>query len=101
MATYQRNDRGLPIEVQVLRSGAPMDISSATTREIIIRKGATVKVFPAAFTGSGTDGLIRYSPVDGDLSPAGRWEIQAHVVGPTFNFHTYWGTLDVIPNLTD
>lgn len=63
------------------------DISTATTREICLKKpDGTVTTHSAVFTpapcgtADGTDGKISYVTVSGDLDQAGTWAVAAHVV---------------------
>lgn len=97
---YQRNDQGLPLAVQIMRDGAPFDLSTATLVEIIIQQaGEDPKPFEAEAVGDGSDGIFAYDPEDGDLDPVGLWKMHAHCVGPGYNFHTAVVDLVVRANL--
>ena len=64
-------------------NGATINISAATTLEIIFRKPSQAVVTrTAVFTTDGTDGLFRYVTVAGDFDEAGKWVRQGHVVVP-------------------
>lgn len=62
--------------------GNALDVSTASTREIILRDPNGVSTtFDASFTNSGSDGLIEYETVDADdLGVAGPWQAQGHVI---------------------
>ena len=76
------------------------DISTATTKQIIFRdpNGGTLTK-TAVFTTDGTDGQIEYVTIDGDLSIAGTWAIQANVVTSSSNHKTSVGKFRVFENL--
>jgi len=67
-----------------------INISGATTKELLLEPaGETVAVaYPLTFLNDGTDGLAYYDTEAGDLSAAGDWRGQGHVVGPTYD---WWG----------
>ena len=76
------------------------DISDATSLTITFQNpngGSFTR--NASFTTDGTDGQIQYVTVDGDLSIAGTWSIQAFVVTPSGSHRTNVGTFRVFENL--
>lgn len=101
MQRYQENDVGKDIEIVIMEDGAAKDISTSTTRTIYIRDTTTgaVKPFVATMPNGGVDGLISYTPIAGDLSPPGRWSIQARIVGPGYDYGTDVGQFEIAPNL--
>jgi len=60
-----------------------VDVSSADSsakRTIIFKKpDGTIVEKPAEFATDGTDGVIQYATVAGDLNQTGTWKIQARV----------------------
>jgi hypothetical protein len=61
-----------------------MDISAATTKQIVFVKPDGVEVEQtAAFTTDGTDGQLEYTTQADDLDAAGNWSFYAKVVYPT------------------
>jgi hypothetical protein len=82
--------------------GEAVDISAATTKEIVVRKSDGSEVaLTAAFTNSGTDGKIRYQVTDtAFFSVAGKWSKQGIA---TFTGGKPWktevGYFDVADNL--
>mgnify|MGYP001567167843 FL=1 len=75
-------DIGKDIEVTVMEDGAVLNISTATTKELIFTHAdGTTKTFAAAFVGTGTDGKIKYTTVlTSDFDKPGRWQVQWHVI---------------------
>lgn len=65
------------------QDGAIVDISDATTLSVVFTlpdKTSTTKT-GETYT-DGTDGIVRYVTIAGDLSQAGRWKLQAVVTLP-------------------
>lgn len=81
MPNVQKDDIGTIVELTLQENGTAVDLSSATTLQIIFRKtdGTTVTK-TASFSTDGTDGKIRYQSVAGDFNVAGPWRVQARVV---------------------
>lgn len=89
-------DIGGTIRLSVRGGSGVSDISSATTKEIKLQKpDETVLTKSAVFTTDGTDGLIEYVTVDGDIDQKGDWRVQAHIITPTQDYHTSKNTLVV------
>ncbi len=84
MQTIRINDEGTTIRGTIYdEDDTIMDISTATTKEFIFRKpDGTSITRTASFFTSGSDGIIIYTLINGDIDQAGRWEIEAYVVLP-------------------
>ena len=81
-------------------AGAALDISSATTKEIIFKSpGGTRTTKDGSYTNTGTDGQLEYSSEAGFLSETGEWFIQGHVIIGAQDFRTTVGTFTVDKNL--
>ena len=95
----REGDVGTVLEVEVREDDVALDVSDATTKQILLRKpdGTTVAK-TATFSSDGTDGRIRYVTVEGDLT-AGRWAIQGKVVTPSGTWATEIEAFKVHPNL--
>jgi len=81
-----QGDIGTVIEVTIVdNAGDAIDISSATTKQIVFRlPNGTNLTKTAAFSSDGKDGKIRYTTVSGDLKYVGWWEAQGRIaVGAT------------------
>lgn len=71
---------GTMFKCTILSSNLPVNISSATTKLIIFLKPDGTRVEKAGtFFTDGTDGILTYTTVSGDLSVAGVWRIQGYV----------------------
>ena len=83
------DDEGTVFEVTLVRDLdetplVPIDVSTATTQEIIFKKPDNTTVTQTSvFKTDGTDGIIQYTAVTGDINQAGVWKIQGRVVLPT------------------
>ena len=77
------------------------DISLATTKQFTFKRpdGTTFDRLAAFGSGAGSDGIIEYNSVDGDLNVAGTWHLQAYVVTPAGNWSTSVGHFKVYENL--
>jgi len=97
----QENQIGAYIRYQVLdEQDQPKDISGANTKELILRKpNGSVLTTPAGFMTNGSDGILQYITVDGDLIPPGVYQIQAHLIMPGFNGKTEIRLFDVLKNV--
>ena len=78
------NDIGTIFKLTLKDGVVIVDLSSATTKEIIFKKPDNTFVTQTARfldgTGDGTDGIIEYVSISGDLNVVGNWVLQAHVV---------------------
>lgn len=85
----------------------PLDISSATLKEIVfVDPDGAKTVFTAVFTsipsggaGDGSDGKISYFSVLGDLSPIGKYKMQGIVTTPAGKWSSTIDTFKVKANL--
>ena len=84
MSSPQEGTVGAVIQYTVLDgAGAPLNISTATTKKLIFKKpnGAVIEK-TAEFVTDGIDGKLKYVTVANDLVPSGTWRAQAYVVVP-------------------
>lgn len=65
--------------------GEIVDLSSASVMQLWFRKpDGTVAVQTAFLLNDGTDGIMEYVTVEGDLDLPGKWRVQGYVeVGPS------------------
>lgn len=74
-------DIGISFKVTIEDCGSAVDVSSASTKQILLYKpDGTVLTKSASFFTSGVDGIIKYDTVSGDLDIAGFWRIEAYVI---------------------
>ncbi|NIQ01599.1 MAG: hypothetical protein GWM98_15440 [Nitrospinaceae bacterium] len=100
MADLQKDSVGVTLQVTVQENGVAVDISAATTRQIIITKPDRSKLTKTAtFVTDGSDGKIQYVTVAGDLDLAGTYSLQAFVITPAGEYYTEITNLFVAKNL--
>lgn len=101
-ATAHIGDIGTRFELIVTdEDDAIVDISSATTKEMIFKPPCGVpKTQTAAFVTDGTDGKIEYvTTAASDLDEAGTWYRSAHVVLTSGTWSSDWVAFEVRRNL--
>lgn len=101
MTTIKIGDVGTLFKATILdEDGAVVDISSATTLEMIFKKpNDTSSTVAASLFTDGTDGIMSYPTVDGDLDIAGKWKIQCFAELDTGEWHSSILNFDVGCNL--
>ena len=94
------NDVGTKFLVTVTDGSSAVDISSATTKELIIKKPSGTKLTKAtSFNTDGTDGKMKYNIASDDLDEAGSYKLQGKVVISDGTFYTDIHTFKVHRNL--
>jgi hypothetical protein len=102
MSDLRVNDYGTVFTVTVEDENGVVNLSAATTKEIIFRKPGsanTTLTAPASFVTDGSDGKISYTFGLGDLSAAGKWQWQVHVVLPSGEWSSSVQAFEVKANL--
>ena len=96
-----KSDIGTVFKVTIKDSASAVDISTATTKQIIFKKPGGGKLEKtASFFTDGTDGVITYTTISGDLSEEGMWKLQGYIVLSGGNtFYTDISTFKVYRNL--
>ncbi|MEE9593247.1 MAG: hypothetical protein V3W28_06685 [Thermoplasmata archaeon] len=97
----QLDDVGTIIRLTITdTAGTAIDVSSATTQEIILRKpDGTVVTKTSVFTTDGTDGKIEYVTIADDLDAVGSWQAQANIVLPSEAWRSAVASFRVRANL--
>ena len=69
---------------------APVDLSTQTSLAVLFLRpdGVGFERAASVVNAPGTDGVLRYVTVAGDLSQEGRWSVQGRVVIDAGTFHT-------------
>ena len=82
-------------------TGAAVDISAATTTNILFQKpdSGTILTKTATFKTTGVDGKITYSTIVGDLDTVGLWRYQAHIIFSGKDMKSSVNTFHVYDNL--
>ena len=95
------NNIGTDFQVTITDcNGSALDISDATTKNIIFKKpSGTVLTKTALFVNDGSDGLLRYISVSGDINELGTWKIQADVTTPDGVWRSNFESFKVYRNL--
>lgn len=93
-------DVGTVLEYTVTEGTSAVDVSSASVKQVILKKPSGASLTKTAeFSGSGTDGKVRYVTVAGDLSEAGQWYAQVYLELPAGKWHSDAGAFTVHGNL--
>lgn len=73
-----------------------IDLSAATTKRILFKKGnGEILTKTATFETDGTDGKVYYRSVSGDLTPSGTWQIEADLITPSYEGRSSTGIFKV------
>ena len=93
-------DIGTEFRITITDDGAAVDLSSAPSLVINFRKpdGNILSVYADLYT-DGTDGIIFYNAVNGDLDQSGQWKIQAVIETGGAIYSSSVGTFKVSCNL--
>lgn len=95
------NDIGTSFRGTFKEDGTVVDISSATTKNIIFEKPDGTKVTQTgSFFTDGTDGILEYLSVDGDLNIGGDWRLQGFANLGSWIGHSDIVNFKVYDNLT-
>ena len=102
MATQEvhLNDIGTSLRVTIEEDGTALDISTATTKQILIVKPSMTKLTKSAvFVTDGTDGMIEYVTIANDLDELGTYNIQGYIVMSGWAGHSEVKQFKVYSNL--
>jgi hypothetical protein len=94
-------DKNVDFVITITEDCAAIDISGATSKVIYFTKpSGEVLTKTASFVTDGTDGLIHYATIAGDLNESGVWKIQANVeLGSGSSYSSLIKTFKVFCNL--
>jgi hypothetical protein len=96
----QENTVGLVIRLTIKEKGQTQNLSTSTVKQIIIGKPDGTKLTKtASFMTDGTDGVIQYVTVLGDLTPAGTFSVQSYLEMPDFQGKSTISTFGVNANI--
>jgi hypothetical protein len=94
------SDIGTKFLVTITDGSSAVDVSSASTKQIIIKKPSGSKLTTtASFNSDGTDGKIYYTTVTDDLDEAGSYKLQGKVIISDGTFYTDITSFKVHRNL--
>lgn len=93
-------DIGTKLLITVTDDGSIVDISSASSLSIYIKKpNGSILTRTGLLETDGTDGKMYYITVAGDLDKAGNYKIQGKVILPSGSYFTSTATFKVHCNL--
>lgn len=93
-------DIGTVIEITVIDCGSVVNLSTATTKELIFKNpDGIIKTTTAGFVTDGTDGKIAYTTVADFLDVEGTWKVQANIIMPSWTGRSSVSTFTVKSNL--
>lgn len=94
------NDIGTTLIGTVVDDGAVVDISSASSIQMVIKKpDQTTMTKTASLNSDGLDGKMKYITVDGDFDQAGNYKIQGKVVIGSATYYSSVSTFKVYCNI--
>jgi hypothetical protein len=87
---FHVGDIGAVIRLTVYEDGSPKNISTASPKQLKIRKpDGTVTTKTASFTTDGTNGQLQCATASGDLDQEGRYTVSAYMtIGSWTGFTT-------------
>lgn len=75
------DDIGTVFRALIVDGSTAKDISTATTKQLIFKKPSGSKLTKdGSFYTDGTDGILQYTTVSGDLDEVGLWKVQGYVI---------------------
>ena len=94
-------DVGTAFEITLMDGTAVLaGLEDATEMLMVFQRADKTKFeVPATFKTDGTDGIVVYHTVEGDLSMKGKWKVQAVITLPTGKWSSSVGGFTVYPNL--
>lgn len=102
MTTYVHNaDIGTIFRLTIVdTAGTAIDVSTAAVKYVYFQKpDGTKKKKTAAFYTDGSDGIIQYTSVSGDIDQTGLWQVQGYVETSDGKFFTQKTTFSVLNTL--
>ena len=102
MTTYIHNaDIGTIFRLTITdTAGVVIDVSTATVKFIYFQKPDGTKLKrTAAFYTDGTDGIIQYTAIAGDINAEGQWLVQGYVETSDGKFFTLKSKFNVLNTL--
>lgn len=95
-----KNDIDVQFRITVNNCGVLEDVSRFTTTQFIFEKASgTLLTVNASFLTDGSDGILVYNTVAGDLNESGWWRIQVLLSNASTTLRTEIGKFQVFENL--
>lgn len=93
------NNSGVQLKITVSDCGSVVNVSGATNTIAIRKPDGTLNEYSASLLTDGTDGVIYYTTVAGDLDIPGTYKIQAIVQTSEGVYHSEKGSFRVKCNV--
>ena len=94
------DDVGTAFTLTIKDGDSAVNISTATTKKIVIKKPSGTKLtYNTAFVSDGSDGKMVYNAAAGDLDEAGTYKLQSYVIISDGTFYTDITSFKVYRNL--
>lgn len=100
MSEVHQDQIGMQFKVTLSDADVAVDLSIYTTRQIIFKKpsGSLLTKTASLYT-DGTDGIMYYTSVSGDLDEVGIWKLQCQLTNASESHRTEIGSFKVYGNL--
>lgn len=104
MSCVHIGDEGTIFRITLVdKDGLPIPVHTSTLKQIRFQKpepDLTVLIKTAEFYTDGTDGVIQYTTVTGDIDYKGQWRIQGYVELPSGKYSSKIGEFPVLEILS-
>jgi len=88
-ADLHLDDIGTQILITIKEDNVAVDLSTATVKQFDFKKkDGTTMVKEADFYTDGTDGILEYITISGDIDQVGKWSVQPYLELPNWQGHT-------------
>jgi hypothetical protein len=95
-----KNDIGTEFRITILEDAVAVNVSSSTNYIRFSKPDNTVVIESGSLYTDGTDGIIKYTSVSGDLDTVGTWKLQAFIDFGATEFYSDISTFKVHKNLS-
>lgn len=93
-------DMGVLLRITIEDENGAKDVSGATTKTLIIKKpDDSISTYSMNYYTDGTDGIVQYATVAGDLDQAGIYKYQTYLVISPYTYYSDVRQLRVFKNL--
>ena len=91
---------GLQFRITLSDSDVVVDLSNYTTHQMIFRKpSGEILTKTASLYTDGTDGILYYTSIDGDLDETGTWQVQCQLTNAVESHRSDIASFRVYGNL--
>lgn len=84
----QKGDIGTVFYITIKKNGVVVPLQTATVKTFkFIDPAGVITEKTASFSTDGSNGVLKYTTIEGDLHTAGEWKIRPYVSMPTWTGH--------------